>query len=373
MHSINKKRIESRFDSNSVEDICFFRTIALDIDKNPRLIEKYYHIPSIIEGNSKIYSSCYELVKRIEALAYGDASVCLARPSTALSGVIVKELADQAQMAKYNYICQNRIGKTFFAMTEPSGGSKITTMSTRVNKTKDGVILNGEKCLVGGAFIADIGVVVAKQEESENLIILLITSNELNALNRNGLPSVTRYLLPQIGLKGAEYSHIIFDQCFVPYEQILGMHLKPFQRGIAAVITTLNSRRPFVAAMAITMAQAILDYYADHSIYTDNKSYLYFEQKLSLVRSQLYEAAKIVDSKSIKVDYVSMVKLQATKLLESIIVFCINYFGKRSFIEHPMIAKWYRDAFAFEFLEGTTPIQKENIYLGYIQEANKYR
>src|SRR3989338_9965374 len=78
-----------------------FRSIAFEIDKDPLVINSYYHLPVFDFLVSDRDSSTLDRTLYLEALAYGDPSVLLASPGPSLSGLMIRELGTSDQVERF--------------------------------------------------------------------------------------------------------------------------------------------------------------------------------------------------------------------------------------------------------------------------------
>lgn len=346
----------------------YFREIALDIEKNPNEIIKHYSHPAIQELILDEHSTCLERVRRLEALCYGDAGVMLACPGPSLSGLIIREIGSEAQKKLFFEHVQSQQARTLFAITEPKCGSAAQQIEATMRATQDDrYFLSGQKCLFGNGFFASIGVIFAKISHGPlGLRAILLTPQ--NLLNN---PKVQLKLLKSFALKGAALSYLEVDELEIHPEQILGQHLSAIQTGMLAIITTFNRMRPGVAAIALGQAQAQFDYMLSHTKQVRTKRSHQFEGlncKLMTTRNLLHKIAINVEKNPRDQSQSSMIKILATQLAEEITQVNLDYFGRSLFYEHPLLAKWVRDVYGFEFMEGTSNIHLQNIFNHYRQK-----
>lgn len=352
----------------------FFRALSLKIDENPDIILYFRNHPALQFILSDSHSSTYERTQYLEAFAYGDPGALLASPGPSLSGLIIRELGTDEQIEQfYRYIKQHS-ARTFFALTEPTKGSDAANILCRLtpsDHTKSTYYLNGEKCLFGNGAIGQIGVVLAKTHPGPlGMTAILITEELLVSTER----WITRHTLPLSGLRGAQIAYMSFNNCPINRHHILGQHKGLLQRGMMAVIKTFNRLRSGVGALAIGQAQAVLDYvYENKSSWNKNEIALYNDlfHQLTFVRTQLLHSSQQVDTNVYCSFNTSLSKLRATELAENVMTTCIDLLGGTCLLDNPWLAKCYRDIFAFEYMEGTSTMQLQNIYRAYLSNMNQ--
>lgn len=127
--------------------------------------------------------------------------------------------------------------------------------------------------------------------------------------------------------------------------------------------------------MALGVSQATYDY-----MITNKKNLsLDQQQKLENFQNELITTRNLIRQAALEVDinprngYVgSIAKVRATSLVKQITQYALDLFGEGAFFEHPYLNKWFRDAFAFENMEGTSNILKLNIFQSYMNGKISY-
>ncbi|NMH73534.1 acyl-CoA/acyl-ACP dehydrogenase [Bacillus sp. RO2] len=363
-----------------------FRNIGLIIDCYPEKIYEYlgeeslnilsrmmipapYNDSPVIINNNKYFGlTCLERVIAAEWLAYGDVGVLLASPGPSLSGIIINDLASEEHKDKYYSKLINKPTWTFFALSEPNKGSDANLMETNLLKTSaDQYILNGEKYFIGNGSRGEIGVVFARSNQGPLGIDMVLVEKEMEGF--------TTETIDTLGLRGAELSHLSFKDCLINNNQIIGQHIRPFQRGMTGIINTFNKMRPSVAAMALGVSRAIYDYILDNrtSFTLEEKMKLEgFKFKIITTQRLIRQAAISIDSNP-KLGYkASISKINAASLVKSLSQESLVMLGEGALYEHPLLNKWFRDSFGFEFMEGTSNIQKLNLFQSYMQGKVSY-
>ncbi|MCX7124686.1 MAG: acyl-CoA dehydrogenase family protein, partial [Gammaproteobacteria bacterium] len=117
-------------------------------------------------------------------------------------------------------------------------------------------------------------------------------------------------------------------------------------------------------ALAVGQAQATYDMTFNinrKKIPTLKSTFSDLNLLLSSSRQMLHEAAIKVDINSLDGQPVSLAKANATKTAEIVIEQCIDLCGLDDLLENPWLLKAYRDVFCWEYMEGSTDIQKKHI------------
>jgi alkylation response protein AidB-like acyl-CoA dehydrogenase len=300
--------------------------------------------------------SCLENVVGLVELARGDAGTVLSCPAPALAGVFVDLLGSPEQKKRFYTRLHGGRTWTFFAMTEEGRGNDATAMQTRLERDGHGSwLLHGAKRYIGNAARGGIGVVFGRTGRSELTIRAALV--ELPA------PGWQARRLPMVGLRGAYLSELRFDGVPVPGDMLLGEHLPVTRRGIWGAMTTFNNMRIQVGALAVGTALAMAEYVAEQRPGAPGSEVV--RDRVEAARELVYEAAARID-RDPEHGYLSCAaKLGATRMAVEVARWCAGALGPGGLVEHPLLEKWTRDACAFEFMEGTTNIQRLHVARGY--------
>ncbi|MEN3307785.1 MAG: hypothetical protein V7603_3987 [Micromonosporaceae bacterium] len=356
------------------------RRCALDLDRDPDLAAELVDLPGIRYlattmippeyqphplrlGSYTFYGMrCLERVVAVEELARGDAGGMLAAPGPSLSGVIVHELADPDQKRWYYDRLLDRPTWTFFALTEPDRGSDAGQLRTTLTRVPGGWSLHGHKRYIGNGVRAPFGVVVARHGAGPLAITAVVVDT--------AAPGFAAEPIPTVGLRAARLSALTFDGVYVPDEMVLGRHLTASRRGMRAAVRTFNQLRPGVAALALGVAAAATDYvrqYRPRLTTVEQAVLIELEQRIVAVRQLVYRAAIAVDRDTGDGYLGSAAKARAAALAEDATLAAPRFFGPGALLDHPVLDKLARDARGFEFMEGTSNIQRLNLFQGFTQ------
>ena len=349
------------------------RARALSIDADPDAMEAHFGSPVFarmrraetpVEYRDPVPGdvappddeTCLQTVVAFIEISRGDAATALACPGPGLAGVFVRLLGDEAQ--KERFYARLRDGRTwpFFAMTEPDHGTDATAMETRLERDgSGGWLLHGSKRYIGNGARGGIGIVFGRTGRSALSIRAALV--EPPALGWSGRR------LETIGLRGAYLSELRFDGVPVAGDMLLGEHLPVTRRGIWGALKTFNQVRLHVAAAAVGTAVAMAEYVAEHRKTAPGT-------QLALARAEaarqlVYEAAARIDHDPERGYFSSAAKLSATRMAVEIARWASGALGPAGLLEHPLLEKWTRDVCAFEFMDGTSNIQRLHVARGY--------
>ncbi len=293
--------------------------------------------------------TCRARVVATVELARGDAALLTASPGPSLAGVVVDALASEAQQDEFYGAIADGHGWTFFAMTEPDLGSDATTLRSSLERDPDGGYrLHGVKRYISNGTRGRVGVVFARTGPSPLSIRAVLVRCPADGCERRALDMV--------GLRGARISELEFAGVHVPDEAVLGAHLRTSQRGLWGAMRTFNHMRVHIGAMAVGTAIALAEYVDEHRPGLAGTEV--FSARLAAARRVLYDAADSVDHRPQDPGPPSLAKLNGTVLAVQVARWAGTALGPAALLEHPLLEKWTRDVPAFEFMDGTSNIQR---------------
>jgi len=146
-----------------------------------------------------------------------------------------------------------------YALTEPEAGSDAASIHTKAEKTKDGYILNGEKIWITNGISADLAIVFARlpvtDEKKHSGITAFIVETNSKGFIRTKMPG------KELGHRASDHAHILFENCFVPEDRVLGGE----NNGFKVAMSALDHGRLGVASGALGVHEACLDACLDFS------------------------------------------------------------------------------------------------------------
>ena len=136
------------------------------------------------------------------------------------------------------------------AMSEHNAGSDVTSMQLRAEKTGDHYILNGSKMWITNGPDADILVVYAKTDPSADAhgITAFIVEKGLDGFS-------TGPKLDKLGMRGSNTCELIFQDCVVSQDRVLGMENK----GVGVLMSGLDYERVVLSGGPLGLMQGCLD------------------------------------------------------------------------------------------------------------------
>ncbi|HTZ37259.1 MAG TPA: acyl-CoA dehydrogenase family protein, partial [Stellaceae bacterium] len=187
----------------------------------------------------------------MEEVSRGSASVGLSYG--AHSNLCVNQIrrnGSEAQKRKYlpKLIAGEHVGA--LAMSEPGAGSDVVSMRLRADRKGDRYILNGSKMWITNGHVAETLVVYAKTKPDagpRGITAFLIEKG------MKGFRPAQK--LDKLGMRGSPTSELVFEDCEVPAENVLGQ----VDAGVRVLMSGLDYERIVLAAGPLGIMQAALD------------------------------------------------------------------------------------------------------------------
>jgi isovaleryl-CoA dehydrogenase len=136
------------------------------------------------------------------------------------------------------------------AMSEPGAGSDVVSMRTRADRKGDRYVINGSKMWITNGPVADTLVVYAKTDRTAGA--RGITAFVIEKGFKGFSPAQK---LDKLGMRGSDTSEIVFEDCEVPAENVLGV----VGNGVNVLMSGLDYERTVLAAGPLGIMQACLD------------------------------------------------------------------------------------------------------------------
>jgi isovaleryl-CoA dehydrogenase len=162
----------------------------------------------------------------------------------------IRRWGNDEQKAKYlpKLISGEHVGS--LAMSEAGAGSDVVSMKLRAEPVAGGFRLNGTKFWITNGTYADTLVVYAKTspEAGSRGITAFLIEKDMAGFSIG-------QKIDKMGLRGSPTCELVFDDCFVPEENVMG----PLHGGVGVLMSGLDYERVVLAGMQIGIMQACLD------------------------------------------------------------------------------------------------------------------
>lgn len=319
------------------------------------------------------------LAHMLEMLSWGDVGMYLVTPGGGLGAAAVEAAGTPEQKAKF--LARFRTDKPTFgamAMTEPQAGSDTSAIRTTavLDKETNEWILNGEKIFVTAGHKSLL--------ESDGFVVVWATIDP--TAGRAGMRafvvpagtpgvSVTK-LEHKMGIRASDTASIVLQDARVPFDHMLGsveIVRQPTTEGFKGAMATFDATRPLVAATAIGVARAALEFVkeklAEQGV---TIRYGLARQKLThierevidmevLLRSAWLLVLKSVwmaDNRHPNSKEASMAKVRAGDVVTKITQRAVELMGPLGYSRDYLLEKWFRDAKISDIYEGTGQINR---------------
>ena len=248
-----------------------------------------------------------------------------------------------------------------YALTEPGSGSDAGSIQTRARRVDDGFILNGNKIFTTSGNRADLAIVYAVTDPARGKkgISAFIVETTIPGF-------VVGKLEDKLGLRSSDTASLIFEDCRVPRENLLGAEGEGFRIALA----TLDGGRIGIAAQALGIAQGCLEESVAYARqrHQFGRAIAEFEAiqwmladmatEIDAARLLTYRAAWLAEQGRSFTKEAAMAKLFASEAANRIAYKAIQIFGGYGYTKEFAVERFFRDARITTLYEGTSEIQR---------------
>jgi alkylation response protein AidB-like acyl-CoA dehydrogenase len=268
---------------------------------------------------------------------------------------------NEAQKRKYVPLLASGEWLAAWALTEPGSGSDASAARTTAVKKGDSYVLNGNKTFITNGSHADIAVVIAVTDKTKG-------THGLSAfLVEKGTPGFRPGKKEnKLGLRASDTSELIFEDCEIPAENLLGVE----GEGFVDAMRVLDGGRISIAALALGIGRGALDaalkYVKERRQF--GKAIAEFQgiqwkladmaTELDAARLLTQRAAVLKDAGRKVTRESAMAKLFASEVAVRICNEAVQLLGGYGFIKDYPAEKYYRDVKLCTIGEGTSEIQR---------------
>jgi butyryl-CoA dehydrogenase len=264
---------------------------------------------------------------------------------------------------KQTYLADLASGRKLgaFALTEPNAGSDPSGLETTALPDGDGYVLNGTKTFITNGSTADIVIVMACTDRT-------VKGGRITAfIVEKGCPGFSVGAKEQkLGIRASDTCELIFDNCRVPAENVLGGAGK----GLSAALGALTFGRVGVGAQAVGVARCameecvrysrerkqfgrpIADFQAIQWMIADMAT------EIEAARMLIFRAAALKDRGVPFTAEASMAKLYASEMAMRTATRAVQIHGGYGCMKDYRVERCFRDAKVIEIYEGTSEIQR---------------
>jgi len=276
-------------------------------------------------------------------------------------------LMDGTEAQKNYYLPRIASGEwtTAFALTEPGAGSDAASLATTAELDGDHWRLNGRKHFITNGDCAHVFTVIALTDKAKGArggISAFIVEKDAPGFSLGVHES-------KLGLRGTHTVELIFDDCQIPREQVIGGEAMIGQ-GFKTAMRVLDKGRLTMGAASVGAAQKLLDMSIDYA-----KQRVQFGRPIGQFqmiqamladmateifagRQMLYEAARLRDQKRPINREAAMVKLFCTEMVGRVADKAVQIHGGMGYMKELPVEMFYRDVRLYRIYEGTSEIQR---------------
>lgn len=247
------------------------------------------------------------------------------------------------------------------AMSESGSGSDVVSMKTTATKQGNKYILNGSKFWITNGPIADTLIVYAKTDSKahQHGITAFIIEKGFKGFS-------TGPKLDKLGMRGSDTCELIFDNCEVPEENVLG----EVNKGVYVLMSGLDYERLVLSAGPVGIMQACIDVAGDYLTQRQQfkKKIGEFQlmqgkiadmyTKLQASRGYLYSLARAADTDGISNTDCASLILFASESATQVALESIQSLGGNGYINDFPTGRFLRDAKLYEIGAGTNEIRR---------------
>lgn len=268
---------------------------------------------------------------------------------------------------KKKYIPDLASGKKLgaFGLTEPGAGTDAQGQQTKAVLDGDEWVLNGSKCFITNGSYADVYIVIAVTGVVEKRGRKM---KEISAfIVEKGTPGFTFGTKEKkMGIRGSATYELIFEDCRIPKENLLGKQGKGF--GIA--MHTLDGGRIGIASQALGLAEGALERTIEYvkerkqfgrSIGQFQNTQFQLADMATKVQAAQYMVYRAAMAKATQKNYTveaAMAKLYAAEVAMEITTKAVQLHGGYGYIREYDVERMMRDAKITEIYEGTSEVQR---------------
>ena len=317
--------------------------------------------PADVTAGSRNGGTMESIINAIE-MCWGDAGLMLAFPYQGLGNAAIAAVATDEQLERFGKVWAS------MAITEPSFGSDSAAVTATATRDGDEWVLNGTKIFVTSGSRADHIVVWATVDKSAGRAAIksFVVPREH--------PGVTVARLEhKLGIRASDTAEIRFEDCRIPFENILGSAEVNVEKGFAGVMQTFDNTRPLVAAMAIGVARAsleelrtvledagiVIDYDAPvNTLPHAAAEFIRLESDWEAAYQLTLKSGWMADNKLPNSMNASMAKAKAGRVGSDVTLKAVELAGAVGYSERTLLEKWARDSKILDIFEGTQQIQQ---------------
>lgn len=248
-----------------------------------------------------------------------------------------------------------------FGLTEPNAGTDASGQQTRADLDGDHYVLNGSKIFITNAGYADVYIIMAMTDKTKGTkgISAFIVEKTFEGFSVGKKER-------KMGIRGSSTCELIFNNCIVPKENLLGKEGK----GFSIAMGTLDGGRIGIAAQALGIGEGAVDetikyvkerkQFGKRIAQFQNTQFQLAEMhtRMEAARLLVYSAAMKKQSGEKYSKDAAMAKLFAAQAASEVTRQAVQLFGGYGYTREYPVERMMRDAKITEIYEGTNEVQR---------------
>jgi acyl-CoA dehydrogenase len=251
------------------------------------------------------------------------------------------------------------------AITEASGGSDATAMSTQLRPDGDDVVIDGDKLFITNGDVADLYLVFGKWAEIDD------PRGSISAVGvEKGTPGLeVAGKEDKMGHRASSTVALSFRDCHVPAANVL----QDPGAGLRILFSALNKSRPSIAAHALGIARAAFDDAVDYvnerrqfgQAVVDFQGIQWtladLATRIAMTQAWMFHVAELVEDEQEAATEASILKLAASDVAMDSASAAVQLFGGYGYCKGMRVERLFRDAKLTQIWEGTNQLQRQAI------------
>ena len=339
---------------------------AAAVDKSliPELFQLGIMGIEIPEAYGGAGADMFSAILAIEAIAQVDPSISVLMDvqNTLVVNAVLNFGTEEIRQKYLPKLASSWIGS--YALSEAGSGSDAFALRATAERREGGWSLTGRKLWITNAGESNLFIVFANVDLSK------------------GYRGITAFLVERdaagfsigkkedkLGIRASSTCELVFEDCFVPDNQVLG----DVGKGYKIAIETLNEGRIGIGAQMLGLAQGAFDYSMKYMLEREQFGqklasfqgmqfqYARVAMEIEAARLMVYNAARLKDAKKPFVKEAAMAKLFASEVAERTASLAVEFLGGVGFTKEYPAEKFFRDSKIGKIYEGTSNMQLQTI------------
>ena len=280
---------------------------------------------------------------------------------TSLGAGAINDFGTEAQKQKYLVPLAKGEKIGAFGLTEPGAGTDAAGQQTIAVLDGDHYVLNGSKIFITNGGVADTFVIFAMTDKKQGTrgISAFIVEKDFPGFSIGKVED-------KLGIRGSSTTELIFENCIVPKENLIGKEGK----GFGMAMKTLDGGRIGIAAQALGIAEGAYEeaikYMKERKQFGRNLGAFQglqwiiaeMDTKIEAARHLVYKAAWLKQNKLPYSVEAARAKLFAAEVAMEVTTKAVQIHGGYGYTKDYPVERMMRDAKITEIYEGTSEVQK---------------